>query len=705
MSEIAIKKLEEQLKCSVCLDIYTEPKLLQCFHTYCRKCLVKLVVRDQQGDLSLPCPNCRQVTLVPTNGVTCLQSAFQIKEFLQIRDDLISTRYTEANLEGAEVNVTPPTPKTIHNCLEHNGREQELYCKTCEDLICLKCAIKGGKHEAHDYNEIKKAYERYKGEVTPLLEPMEGKLNTVREALAQLDSRREEISEQQAEIKDNIHDNIRLFHELLDVRKTELISQLHQVTQGKMKDLETQRDKMKTIQAQLSSCLDFVRKSLETESQGDVLIMKTNTLKQIKKLTTPFQQPEDILKPNTEADMRFLSSPDLITACRHYGKIYVSGDPDPSQCQATVRDLSIAVAGMKISAVVQVLDYSGKQCNHSVQSLECELVSEITGSRVIGNIEKRGQSQYEIGYQPTMKGKHQLHIKVEGQHIRGSPFSVAVTLPVEKLGNPILTIDRVERPWGVAVNQRGEVVVTETAGHCVSVFSQCGRKLRSFGTYGSGHGQFNELHGVAVDCEGNILVVDSANYRIQKFTATGKFLKAVGTKGTGPLQFFIPRGISFNATKTKMYVVDVNCLVQILNSDLTFYRSFGRKGSSNGQFKSPCDIACDSTGNVYITDSGNHNIQVFTADGKFLRMFGRPGQDREELNGPIGIAIDTNDIVYVIEFCNGRVSVFTCDGQFLTSFGRNGKDPGEFIYPVGLAVNNSGVVYVCDRGNNRIQCF
>ena len=39
----AIKKLEDQLNCSICLDTYTDPKLLQCFHVYCRKCLIKLV--------------------------------------------------------------------------------------------------------------------------------------------------------------------------------------------------------------------------------------------------------------------------------------------------------------------------------------------------------------------------------------------------------------------------------------------------------------------------------------------------------------------------------------------------------------------------------------------------------------------------------------------------------------------------------------
>ena len=87
---------------------------------------------------------------------------------------------------------------------------------------------------------------------------MEDKLNTVRKALVQLDTCCGEVSDQQVVIEDSIHDAIRGLHQLLDARKTELISVLHQITQAKLKGLATQRDEMETIQAQLSSCLDFV---------------------------------------------------------------------------------------------------------------------------------------------------------------------------------------------------------------------------------------------------------------------------------------------------------------------------------------------------------------------------------------------------------------------------------------------------------------
>ena len=87
MAEKTVQKFEEELNCSICLDTYTDPKLLQCFHAYCRKCLVKLVERDQQGQLILTCPICRHDTPVPANGVTGLQPAFQINHFLEIMEE------------------------------------------------------------------------------------------------------------------------------------------------------------------------------------------------------------------------------------------------------------------------------------------------------------------------------------------------------------------------------------------------------------------------------------------------------------------------------------------------------------------------------------------------------------------------------------------------------------------------------------------
>ena len=665
---------------------------------------MKLVVKDQQGQLVLTCPTCRLTTPVPANGVAGLQSAFQVNHLLEILEEHKKAKDTAASQKGEESVVTQPIPskKVIANCFDHEDKERELYCETCGDPICLKCAIKGGKHINHDYFPLDEAFERYKGEITPSLEPLEKKLEAVKKALTQLDKHCTDISDQQAAIEANIHDNIGRLHEVLEVRRTELIGQLHETIQRKLKNLAIQRDEIETIQAQLSSCLDFTRESLKTSNQEEVLMMKTNIVNQVNELTTPF--PPDILEPNTEADVKFLASPDVTDMCQTYGEIFSPESPDPSKCQATGKGLEAAMVGEKSTAVI---NFDGQPCDKLIKSLQCELSSEMTGARLRGSVEKMEQGQYRISYQPTIKGRHQLHIKVEDRHIRGSPFDVMVKLPLDKLGTPIRTIDGVRGPRGVVVNQKGEVVVTEAGNHVVSFFSPDGERLRSFGSPGSGQGQFDLPWGITTDGDGNILVADRGNCRIQKFTASGQFLSAVGRKGNGPLQFNRPMEIAFNTVNKKVYVADEsNDRVQVLNSDLTFFSKFGKSGGGKGQFKEPGGVACDSTGNTYVADYGNHHIQVFTAEGRFLRAFGKYGHGRGELTYPLGITIDTDDVVYVSEGLNNhRVSVFTSEGHFFTSFGREGTEPGKFRFPIGLAVDSSGFVYVCDYDNNRVQVF
>ena len=302
---------------------------------------------------------------------------------------------------------------------------------------------------------------------------------------------------------------------------------------------------------------------------------------------------------------------------------------------------------------------------------------------------------------------HEDQIQYDRETFTSESDNELITTEVQnaKKVNPILTLHGVRGPWGVAINQRGEVIVAEWGGDCVSVFSPSDEKLRTFGTHGSGQGQFWCPRGVAVDGEWNILVADGVNHRIQKFTPEGQFLTAVGAKGKGPLQFDLPTDIAFNTANKKVYVTDwKNQRVQVLNSDLTFSSSFGFGKPSTGKrkFDWPRGIACDSTGKVYVADFGNDRVQVFTAEGKFLKMFGRRGAGRGELSGPIGVAVDSNDMVYVSEWANNRVSVFTSEGVFVTSFGSHGEGPG---HPYGEAVDNSGVVYVCDHGKNSVHMF
>ena len=114
-------------------------------------------------------------------------------------------------------------------------------------------------------------------------------------------------------------------------------------------------------------------------------------------------------------------------------------------------------------------------------------------------------------------------------------------LPFKKFDTPRKITDDLKYygPWGIAVNKRGEIIVSLYGEYCVSIFSPSGERIRTFGMQGSAEGQFTYPRGVAVNVDDDIciLAVDEGNHRIQKFTSDGQFIAAVGSIGNKPLQF------------------------------------------------------------------------------------------------------------------------------------------------------------------------
>ena len=53
------EKLAKSLECAICLDTFEDPRMLRCQHSYCRKCLEKIVVRVG-STYKLTCPECRE---------------------------------------------------------------------------------------------------------------------------------------------------------------------------------------------------------------------------------------------------------------------------------------------------------------------------------------------------------------------------------------------------------------------------------------------------------------------------------------------------------------------------------------------------------------------------------------------------------------------------------------------------------------------
>jgi hypothetical protein len=108
-------------------------------------------------------------------------------------------------------------PVKANQCFVHEGKELELYCETCSELICLKCALKGSKHHDHVYEDVEEAFKKYKLKIASLLEPMEKQVRTMKTALAQLDKCYGDISDQRAATATDVHSTFRRLQEVLQV--------------------------------------------------------------------------------------------------------------------------------------------------------------------------------------------------------------------------------------------------------------------------------------------------------------------------------------------------------------------------------------------------------------------------------------------------------------------------------------------------------
>ncbi|XP_011406387.1 PREDICTED: RING finger protein nhl-1-like [Amphimedon queenslandica] len=77
-------KLEERLTCPVCLDYFTNPKILPCHHSFCQHCLEGLPLDKMNETYYLSCPTCRHCTELPEEGVGDFPVAFHLNDLKEI---------------------------------------------------------------------------------------------------------------------------------------------------------------------------------------------------------------------------------------------------------------------------------------------------------------------------------------------------------------------------------------------------------------------------------------------------------------------------------------------------------------------------------------------------------------------------------------------------------------------------------------------
>ena len=278
-------------------------------------------------------------------------------------------------------------------------------------------------------------------------------------------------------------------------------------------------------------------------------------------------------------------------------------------------------------------------------------VEELSTSGVyLGNLEGGGFScPAGIATDPVTGD---LYVADQG-HSRIEEFAPSRTL-LATFGTSGSQGGQLSEPIGVTVNQSGTVYVADTRNNRISMWEPVPSVpiyTSQFGNTGSESEKLKEPAMDAVDAHGDVWIANWGKGTIEEFSSSGAFMHSYGSYGTGSGQFRNPIGIAVNQSTGNVYVGDYgNNRIDELNEKGEYVAGFGygvsnheekfetcttgcvggNPGSGAGQFSSLEGVAVDPKGDVWAADSGNNRVEEFSSSNVFLVALGYGVTNGEE---------------------------------------------------------------------------
>ncbi|XP_054904528.1 nuclear factor 7, brain-like [Poeciliopsis prolifica] len=190
----------EDLTCSVCLGIFTDPVIVFCGHSFCRECITLSLKSLNQ------CPQCR--VTVPTD-----------------RMDFTTNHILKSLAEKAKEKGSGKDPEVaVGFCPEHDEK-LKLFCVTDQQLTCIICRD-CERHEGHKFKPIKEAAASVRKEVETLVKKESSDISAI-ECL--VESQNEEIrksKEKSQQLRIQISSQFQEMHQFLKSREDEILNEL-----------------------------------------------------------------------------------------------------------------------------------------------------------------------------------------------------------------------------------------------------------------------------------------------------------------------------------------------------------------------------------------------------------------------------------------------------------------------------------------------
>ena len=737
-----LNNLHEELSCSVCMSKYTDPKQLPCLHSFCLHCLNGIQRTSGRRDKLRARSVYRQEFNVPDNGnLAALPTNFRINSLLDVLaikecsttgvkcgncDERTKQSYycfqcyafwceeciglhnrIKANKDHYSLALEEFREQDFENILKrpsfcgipgHGKKEMEFFCKICEVAICNACALLD--HEGHAKMPLELAVNERKLRLKSAIDSQKKRAQAKKSQIEKLNEYYNEVQERAACVKRNVQEYADSIHAAIEAKKLEIFDDVERRTQSSLEHIGIQKDKFVEQVKQHESEIERTEKIIKRSTSAE--IMQPNDVLNIilreensKEETVTDRENERFL-----ARLSFVKNQKLFDlACREQIGSLNSTQTRAQQSSADGKGINEAIVGLEAQLVVTTRNAEGQQCHDDYDSVSLEIRNR-QGDNCAAEVQVQDKKDgnYKIKYFAKETGTCSASVKVNGEHIRGSPFEVQVKprqfRPVLSFGEQIL-----KNPWGVAVNEQDEIAVSDTGNQKIHLFKSDGTHIKSFGGEGTQQGEFKRPAGIAFH-NNNIIVAEQGNPSVQQVSKQGQYLSHFGEKGSLDHQFNYCNGLSINSDDNILVADSDNKLVKMFSAGGQFLSKFGTEGSFIRPFH------CIQHDNyLIVSDKGDHSVKLFDRKGNFLYKFGKKGNVYGKFNEPHCLFVNKAGHLMVCDTGNHRIQVFDLSGKFVAKFGKKGSGMGEFNTPVSAAVLSDGKIIVTDFFNHRVQLF
>ncbi|KAM4530222.1 E3 ubiquitin-protein ligase TRIM35-like [Odontesthes bonariensis] len=229
---------EEDLRCPVCHDIFKDPVLLSCSHSFCRDCLSSWWKEKQTQE----CPVCKRrsskaeppVNLALKNLCEC---------FVQDRDHRASEALCSLHSEKLKL-----------FCLDH----QQPVCHICRD---------SEKHSNHSIRPIDEAAQQHRKDLQETLEPLKEKLELKKKVKEKFDQTAEHMKAQARVTERQIKEQFEKLRQFLAEEEEARLAALREEEQQKSGMM---KEKMEALSREMAALSDTVRATEEELRAEDV---------------------------------------------------------------------------------------------------------------------------------------------------------------------------------------------------------------------------------------------------------------------------------------------------------------------------------------------------------------------------------------------------------------------------------------------------